>query len=534
MLEAFQKKYSNNTVLRNIDLKINSKEIIGLIGPNGSGKTTFMRIIVGLIKDFEGTIEFNESIKNKGIGCIIESPNFYPYMTGYENLKFFSNILGEFNEKRVKEIIEVLGLTDYIHRKVYKYSLGMRQRLGLVRALSNDPKILILDEPTNGLDVYGINEIRNYLIKIAKEYNISILISSHNLSEIEKICDKVVILQKGEVTNIIDLANNKKHEIFRNYKVITDDYEGVKRILKDLQIEICSEQNTNIIIKTKKDDIPNIIKTLSNENIMLYGIEECTRDLESKFFYKTGGEKMNKVLKLSVLELKKIFKTPIIYIALVLCITAAGMIGNVALQNPESFQVRHVQAFFCNVAEFVIFIYAAKSLGDDYRYGTTTYLFSKSIYSRFQIVLSKFTSILYLSSILGILNGICTTTFNLVAKSDITASGMLQDVFRSIAIFNIYTVCVASFMILITICFSNMIPAIIIYFPVFLIFPQIADMLIVKWENIRGLVEFIPFYIASSVLIFQEIEFKKIIVLLVSGILFLFLSRVIINRVNLK
>ena len=103
MLEAFQKKYSNNTVLRNIDLKINSKEIIGLIGPNGSGKTTFMRIIVGLIKDFEGTIEFNESIKNKGIGCIIESPNFYPYMTGYENLKFFSNILGEFNEKRVQE-----------------------------------------------------------------------------------------------------------------------------------------------------------------------------------------------------------------------------------------------------------------------------------------------------------------------------------------------------------------------------------------------------------------------------------------------
>ena len=171
------KRYKDYTALDDVTFSLNEGEIIGLVGPNGAGKTTLMRIIVGLTKKYEGEVILKD---NTSIGCVIETPSFYPFMTGYENLKYFAE-LNQVNVKKVMETIELLKLKDALNKKVKGYSLGMRQRLGIAAALLREPKLLVLDEPTNGLDPAGIHELREYIKEIAVKNKITILISSHIL-----------------------------------------------------------------------------------------------------------------------------------------------------------------------------------------------------------------------------------------------------------------------------------------------------------------------------------------------------------------
>ena len=200
------KKAKDFQILNKVSFELGSGEITGLIGPNGAGKTSIMKILVGLTRNYTGEVDLSGV---RDIGCMIETPNFYPYNTGYQNLMYFAGLNGV-GKKKVKELLELLGLTDAANKNVRTYSLGMRQRLGIAQALLKDPDVLVLDEPTNGLDPEGIHEVREYIRSIADEKKITVLISSHLLSELEKMCDRAIIIKKGEIIQSMDLTERSE------------------------------------------------------------------------------------------------------------------------------------------------------------------------------------------------------------------------------------------------------------------------------------------------------------------------------------
>lgn len=203
--ENLTKKIKNKVIVENVSFSINKGDIVGFLGPNGAGKTTIIKLILGLIKITEGKVfingfdiekDFVKAIEK--VGAIVENPDLYMYLSGYDNLKITANNYKNISKERINEVIKIVGLENRIKDKVSTYSLGMRQRLGIAEAIINSPEILILDEPTNGLDVEGIIEIRN-LIKDLSNHGIAILISSHNLSEIDNLCNRIIAIKNGKI-----------------------------------------------------------------------------------------------------------------------------------------------------------------------------------------------------------------------------------------------------------------------------------------------------------------------------------------------
>ncbi len=219
-LKNVSKKLGGRKVVDSLSFTVNSGEIFGFLGPNGAGKTTTIKMIVGLLSIDEGEILIEgKSIKKnfekamQTIGGIIENPEMYDYMSGMANLKMFAKMHGNISKERIDEVVELVGLTGRIGDKVKKYSLGMRQRLGLAQALLHEPKLLILDEPTNGLDPAGIKELRDTLRTLADEKGVSVLVSSHLLSEMELMCDRFLIIDKGVFTDIRSLDDIKEESL---------------------------------------------------------------------------------------------------------------------------------------------------------------------------------------------------------------------------------------------------------------------------------------------------------------------------------
>src|SRR5690606_5369446 len=205
-IKNLSKTIGKKKIIKNLSLDLHKGEITGFLGPNGAGKTTTIRMMVGLMRPTEGEVwidgqsvqaDFEGSIQK--VGVIVENPEMYKYMSGYKNLLHFSRMHKGVSKERIDEVVKQVGMQNRINEKVASYSLGMRQRLGLAQALLHDPKFLILDEPTNGLDPAGIREFRIYLQKIAKENGVAIFVSSHLLSEIELLCDRIAIIQNGEL-----------------------------------------------------------------------------------------------------------------------------------------------------------------------------------------------------------------------------------------------------------------------------------------------------------------------------------------------
>src|SRR3954452_12044230 len=187
-----KKVIGKKEIIKGISFDLKEGEVFGFLGPNGAGKTTTIRMLVGLIKPTSGKIQiggfnivdnFEEAMKH--LGCIVENPELYPYLSGYDNLLHFARMLDGIGEERIREVTELVGLKDRINDKVKTYSLGMRQRLGIAQALLGRPKVLILDEPTNGLDPAGIREMRQFIRFLAEEEGLSVLASRHLLSEIQ-------------------------------------------------------------------------------------------------------------------------------------------------------------------------------------------------------------------------------------------------------------------------------------------------------------------------------------------------------------
>jgi len=288
------KFYGKQKVLDEVNLSINQGEIIGLVGPNGAGKTTLMKIITGLIPKYEGqvfidnrNIKDRKHLKTKEIGCVIEVPGFYPELTGYENLLFFAEISGLNDKSEINEIVKNLGIEDYVNKKVKKYSLGMKQRLGVAQAVLTYPPILILDEPTNGLDPAIVPQLRKFIKQIAKEKNTAVLISSHILSEIELMCDKVVFIQKGEIIKVENLDQEEKSS--SKVAFVTSKLDKLEQFFnsKNISHQVTSKEELQAEVDTK--ELEDLILSISKADIPLRSVYEVKESLEEKYL-KTMGE----------------------------------------------------------------------------------------------------------------------------------------------------------------------------------------------------------------------------------------------------
>lgn len=292
-VKNISKEYGKKKVINNFNLKMYPGEILGLLGPNGAGKTTIIKMILGLTSITSGEIFINGySIANdfekaiREVGGIVETPQMYNYMSGFNNLRYYGRIRGVDDKNRINEVVSLIGMTKRIYDKVGKYSLGMKQRLGLGQALLHRPKLLILDEPTNGLDPNGIIEIRNLLSSLA-EKNICILISSHLLNEIELLCDRVTLISKGE--QIVTMNLKDKKEALSLYDIKSDDIEGISRILKDNSFgEIYESTSEKITILMNETQFSKLEKAVADKKINIQSIEKESKSLEKIYLRNIG------------------------------------------------------------------------------------------------------------------------------------------------------------------------------------------------------------------------------------------------------
>ena len=290
--ENLCKTFGKRNILKNVSLEIKEGDILGFIGPNGAGKTTTIKLILGLQNITSGKVtingydiekEFTHAIKR--VGAIVENPDMYMYLSGYQNLKLVANLYKGITTERIDKVVKLVKLENRIHDKVSKYSLGMRQRLGIAQAILHNPNLLILDEPTNGLDPEGIKEMRELLVELATKEKMAILISSHNLAELDNFCTKVCIIKNGEVIETSEISAIKK-EASQDLKLFeVDDANRVKNIVKEIVII----DKNRFKINLPKEDVPNLITELVQNNVKIYEVKQEEKTLEDAFFEKTGG-----------------------------------------------------------------------------------------------------------------------------------------------------------------------------------------------------------------------------------------------------
>lgn len=291
------KSFGKKEVIKDLSFSISEGEVFGLIGPNGAGKTTAIRMMVGLMKLTSGDIRiFNKSVQTdfkeaiRKVGAIVENPEMYPFMTGWQNLKHYARMMPGITDERITEVVELVGLKKPIHEKVGKYSLGMRQRLGVAQALLHKPKVLILDEPTNGLDPSGIREIRQYIRRLALEDKVAVIVSSHMLSEIELMCDRIGIIQNGVLIATQRVEDDEELEI-KNLREITMEVTEIEKAIEILQSKFNTEavvQDKILSFQIEKPKIPLIINSFVENGLTIYQVSTKRLTLEDKFFEAIG------------------------------------------------------------------------------------------------------------------------------------------------------------------------------------------------------------------------------------------------------
>ena len=288
------KVIGDRTIVDDASFTLHGGEVFGFLGPNGAGKTTTIRMLVGLIRPTSGTVticgydirsQFEEAMRC--IGCIVENPDLYKFMTGRENLEHFARMLGVRNGE-IDRVAELVNLSHRLEQRVGTYSLGMRQRLGIAQAMLGNPRVLILDEPANGLDPAGIREIRELLRALAAERNMAVFISSHLLAEIELICDRVAIIHKGRVLREGEVKEliSSQHAI--EFKV--DDGARARAILETFGAPLSSATPEVLHVMTDESAVPPMIAALTAANVAVFHARPRVQTLEEMFIAVTGGE----------------------------------------------------------------------------------------------------------------------------------------------------------------------------------------------------------------------------------------------------
>ncbi len=306
-VQNVKKRIKNKEIIKGISFDVYAGEIFGFLGPNGSGKTTTIRMLVDLIKPTEGKIQVcgydvhkqhNEALSQ--IGCIVENPELYSYLTGYENLQHFARMLSGIGDQRIAEVVKIVGMEHRIQDKVSTYSLGMRQRLGIAQALLGRPKLLILDEPTNGLDPQGIKEMREFLRQLA-DGGLSVFVSSHLLSEIQLMCDRVAIISHGKVIQVgvvdelIGQAEGKVIWTCAPAKLAEFTIKKSSVLLKWEESSIEHDPKSGVsrlrvVTSMNREHVPLLSNELIQAGVQLYAVELKNPTLEDLFLGLTEGE----------------------------------------------------------------------------------------------------------------------------------------------------------------------------------------------------------------------------------------------------
>lgn len=304
-IEHVNKFFGKRQILHDITFETYAGEVFGFLGPNGAGKTTTIKLVVGLLRLEEGDIlvnghsvskEFEAALAN--IGGIVENPEMYKHMSGLQNLRQYARMRGGVDEARIQEVVKLVGLSNRINDKVGKYSLGMRQRLGVAQAILHRPKLLILDEPTNGLDPAGIKELRDILKNLAHQENISVLVSSHLMSEMELMCDRVGIIVNGHLVDVktVEEMVSTAQDPMIQYTFKLSDPQRAAALLTELPPEGKQIAEQQLIVRIASGDadthIAYMIETFVREGIRVMScVPEETKKLEDVFIQMTqsGG-----------------------------------------------------------------------------------------------------------------------------------------------------------------------------------------------------------------------------------------------------
>lgn len=297
-VKQLSKKIGKHLIVSDLSLEVFAGEIFGFLGPNGAGKTTTIRMLVGLIKPTTGSIKisgyaldshFLEAISQ--VGCIVENPELYPYLTGRENLQLFARMMDGVDDQRIQEIIELVRMDKRVDDKVSTYSLGMRQRLGIAQALLGKPKLLILDEPTNGLDPAGIRELRSFIRRLSHEEGISVFISSHILHEVQLLCDRVAIIHGGTIlqTNRIEELVTDEAKVEWHCSPLSIAADVLKQFPFTSQMDL-DEDNEKLWVHMPTDQIAEINRALLEKQVAVMGIRPHQQTLETIFLQLTRGD----------------------------------------------------------------------------------------------------------------------------------------------------------------------------------------------------------------------------------------------------
>lgn len=293
-IKNLNKRYGSLQALRNVSFEIKKGNVYGILGPNGSGKSTTLGIVLNVVNKtsgeyswFDGKMQTHEALQK--VGAIIERPNFYPYMTAEQNLKLVCKIKN-INYSKIQEKLELVGLTERKDSKFSTFSLGMKQRLAIASALLNDPEILILDEPTNGLDPQGIHQIRDIIKQIAAQ-GTTILLASHLLDEVEKVCTHVLVLRKGTVLYSGTVDGMSANEGF--FELQADDNEKLIQLLKaHSAVESVKQEEGKVLVYLKNElEAGYLNKYLFENNINLTHLVKRKHSLEEQFLELTNNSK---------------------------------------------------------------------------------------------------------------------------------------------------------------------------------------------------------------------------------------------------
>ena len=286
----------SRTIVDNASFELQQGEIFGFLGPNGAGKTTTIRMLVGLIRPTSGSVRIcgydiqrNFEDAMRCVGCIVENPDLYRFMTGRENLEHFARML-RVSSSEIERVAKAVSLDHRLEQRVGTYSLGMRQRLGIAQALLGDPKLLILDEPANGLDPAGIREIRELLRRLAAEQGMSIFISSHLLAEIELTCDRVAIIHKGRILRegtVRELISSR-----RDMELRVDDVARASAIAQERNLTFHTDAD-RMWIAMEESDTPPLLAALVQSGVNVFHAQRRTQSLEEMFLEATGGESVD-------------------------------------------------------------------------------------------------------------------------------------------------------------------------------------------------------------------------------------------------
>ena len=297
-IQGLTKRIGSKLIIDNLSFEVPRGEVFGFLGPNGAGKTTTIRMMVGLMTPTAGDVliegksirrEFEQAIRQ--VGAIVENPEMYKYLSGYKNLVHYARMVPGVGPERIREVVRLVGLEKRIHDKVKSYSLGMRQRLGVAQALLHKPSLLILDEPTNGLDPAGIRELRDYLRALARNEGISIVVSSHLLAEMELMCDRVGIIQNGRLIDVRQIGEFVAEGETERYLFRVGTPDRAEALFRELGIPVHRTEE-GLEADAGAERVADLNEALVKAGIRVYGIWPVKKSLEDKFLEMTGGESL--------------------------------------------------------------------------------------------------------------------------------------------------------------------------------------------------------------------------------------------------